>query len=51
MNIAELTQPTTATKAAPPPPTTKALKDLKKACEQFEAVFAKQLIGEMRKGT
>lgn len=26
------------------------LKALKKACEQFEAVFAKQLIGEMRKG-
>jgi flagellar protein FlgJ len=28
----------------------KALKDLKKACEQFEAVFAKQLFSEMRKG-
>ena len=28
----------------------KQLKDLKKACEQFESVFAKQLLGEMRKG-
>jgi len=33
-----------------PPPTTKELKSLKKACEQFEAVFAKQLLSEMRKG-
>lgn len=32
------------------PPPAKALSDLKKACEQFEAVFAKQLLGEMRKG-
>jgi flagellar protein FlgJ len=29
---------------------TKRLADLKKACEQFEAVFAKKLLGEMRKG-
>ncbi|HWA83600.1 MAG TPA: rod-binding protein [Fimbriimonadaceae bacterium] len=29
---------------------TKQLRDLKKACEQFEAVFAKQLFSEMRKG-
>jgi len=36
---------------APPPATTKALKDLKNACQQFEAVFAKQLLSEMRKGT
>ncbi|HVT11874.1 MAG TPA: rod-binding protein [Fimbriimonadaceae bacterium] len=28
----------------------KQLRDLKKACEQFEAVFAKQLFSEMRKG-
>ena len=28
----------------------KALRDLKKACEQFEAIFAKQLLSEMRKG-
>jgi flagellar protein FlgJ len=28
----------------------KELAGLKKACEQFEAVFAKQLLGEMRKG-
>ena len=28
----------------------KQLKELKKACEQFEAVFAKQILGEMRKG-
>ena len=36
---------------AAPPATTKELKGLKKACEQFEAVFAKQLLSEMRKGT
>jgi len=36
--------------AGAPPATTKDLKALKKACEQFEAVFAKQLIKEMRKG-
>ncbi len=29
---------------------TKDRQALKKACEQFEAVFAKQLVGEMRKG-
>lgn len=29
---------------------TKNLAGLKKACEQFEAVFAKKLLGEMRKG-
>lgn len=28
----------------------KQLKDLKKACEQFESVFAKKLLSEMRKG-
>jgi peptidoglycan hydrolase FlgJ len=28
----------------------KELANLKKACEQFEAVFAKQLLSEMRKG-
>jgi peptidoglycan hydrolase FlgJ len=32
------------------PPESKQLKDLKKACEQFEAVFAKKLLSEMRKG-
>lgn len=31
-------------------PATKQLRDLKKACQQFEAVFAKQLLSEMRKG-
>lgn len=30
--------------------TSKELNGLKKACEQFEAIFAKQLLGEMRKG-
>lgn len=25
-------------------------KELRKACEQFEAIFAKRLLGEMRKG-
>ena len=38
----------TATPVGPEP--NKELKALKKACEQFEAVFAKQLLGEMRKG-
>lgn len=28
----------------------KELRDLKKACEQFEAVFAKKLLSEMRRG-
>ncbi len=35
---------------ASPPANTKDLVALKKACEQFEAVFAKQLLSEMRKG-
>jgi flagellar protein FlgJ len=41
---------TGAVPVAAAPGRSKELGALKKACEQFEAVFAKQLLGEMRKG-
>jgi peptidoglycan hydrolase FlgJ len=39
-----------ADESADKPAHSKELAGLKKACEQFEAIFAKQLLGEMRKG-
>lgn len=53
MTITGNTAITTATAAtgAAQTPREKQLAGLKKACEQFEAVFAKQLLGEMQKGS
>ena len=42
--------PVTPVQPQASPASTHRLKELKKACEQFEAVFSKQLISEMRKG-
>ena len=41
---------TSTAKQAANPVTEKRLRDLKRATEQFEAVFTKQLVSEMRKG-